>query len=188
MPWNRVLGVIFPQLLKKFPSFYGSKGSLQHSQNSTSSPYPQADQSKHAPIEFLKILLNIILPSTSLSSKWFLSVRFAHHNPVSTSPVVPICATCLAYLTQFDFLNPPNIWQGYISWNSLLCYFLQSPVISSHLGPNIFFSTLFLKTLNLCSSCNTRGQVLHTYNTTEKITILHIFILILWITNGKTKY
>ena len=112
MPWNRVLGVIFPQLLKKFPTFYGSKSSLQHSQNRTGSPYPQADQSNHAPIEFLKVRVNIILPSTPMSSKWSLSVRFPHHKPVKTSPVVPIRATCLAYLFLFDFRNPPMFGKG----------------------------------------------------------------------------
>jgi len=56
---------------------------------------------------FQKIHLNIILPSTSGSPQWFLSLRFPHQNPVHTSP--PIRATWPAHFILFD-LPPAQNW------------------------------------------------------------------------------
>jgi hypothetical protein len=63
---------------------------------------------------------------------------------------------------------------------SSLCSFLRSPVISSLLGPNILLNTLrvFSNTLNLRSSLNVSGQVLHPYKTTGKIIFLYILMSI----------
>jgi len=77
------------QLVKKFPAFHRTQRfitaltSVRHLSLSWAisiqSPPPQS--------HILKTHLNIILPSKSGSSKWYLSLRFTHQNPAYASPL-----------------------------------------------------------------------------------------------------
>ena len=63
----------------------------------------------HTPTShFHKIHLNIILPSTSGSPKWSLSLRFPQHNPVYTSPLSHACYMPLSSHSSL-FHHPHNI-------------------------------------------------------------------------------
>jgi hypothetical protein len=66
----------------------------------------------HAPTShFLKIQLNIIFPSMSRFSKWSLSLKFPHRNPVYASPLPHVCF--MSHLSHSSrFYHPNNIGRG----------------------------------------------------------------------------
>ena len=116
-----------------------------------------------------------IFPSTPGFSKWSLSLRFPHQNPVCNS-YPPIHVTCPLPSHYSRFYHPNNIGWGLQIIK--LFVFIHSPVTSSLLGPNILLSNLFSNTLSLRSSRNVSDQFSHPYKTTGKIKVQDILIFI----------
>ena len=84
-----------------------------HSHMPGTCPYPEPARFSSRPnISFLTIHLNIIIPSTSGSSKWSRSFRFPHKNPVYASPFrhtwympCPSHSSRFSHLHNFHFTN-----------------------------------------------------------------------------------
>ena len=114
-----------------------------------------------SPSHFVKIHLNIILPSTPGSSKWSLSLRFPHQKP------------CMHLSFRPYVLHAQHI--------AFLCSFLHSPVTPPLLRPNIILNTL------LSNTPSVRHQVPNPHKTAVKIIVLFISISYFWIANWNTK-
>ena len=109
-------------------------GSLPPLQEPATCPYPEPDKSSACPTaHFLKMHLNIILSSKPGSSKWSLSLRFPHQNPVGTSFLPHACYMPRPSHSQFDLSN--NIgWRVQII-GLLIMLFSPSPYYLLPLRP-----------------------------------------------------
>ena len=115
----------------------------------------------HTPAShFLKIHLNIILPSKPGSPKWPLSLRFPYQNPVYASPLPNRCYTpCPSHSFLID--QPQNIWWRVRDHKAHCHAVFSTPVTSPFLGSNIILSTIFSNTLSWHSSLVVRDQASH---------------------------
>jgi hypothetical protein len=102
----------------------------------------------HGPTShFLKTNLNIILPSTPGSSKWCLSHRFPHQNPVYASPLTHTCymhrpwLPCnkikFTYPTASVVLFKKKYTSGYFSRRYFDYVNITFPILSIHNSLNI---------------------------------------------------
>ena len=147
--------------------------SLPHSQVPATCPDPEPAQiSPYPTSHFLKIHLNIILPTT-LSSPSDLFPSGFPTNTLHTSFFSHIVSTCPAHLI-LDVITRTILSKEYRSLSSTLCNFLHSPVTSSLLDPNILLSILFWNTLNLSSTLKVSDQVTHPYKRTGKFIFLNV--------------
>ena len=137
------------------------EGSLPHSQVPATCPYPEPARSSPYP--------HIPLPEGPPYyyppiEAWNLQVvsfpRVSPPNSVYIS-AFSIRATCPTHLILNDFITRKTFGEQYRSLSCPFFRFLQSPVTTSLLGPNIFLSILFSNTLSLSSSLNVSDQVSH---------------------------
>jgi hypothetical protein len=113
------------------------KGSLPYSQHPATNPFPEPDESSPhlpTPIPFRSVLILSLHLSPGLSNDLF-------HSRLPTKILYtfltsPKCATWSAHLIFLDLIIP-IFHEEYRLWSSSLCDFLESPVTSSHWGPNI---------------------------------------------------
>jgi len=93
---------------------------------------------------FLKICLNIILPSMPGLRNGLFPSGFPNKT-LYTPLFYPIRATCPVHHIPLNFITRIMLSEKYRSHSYSLCSFLHSPVTSSLLGRNILLSTLFSK-------------------------------------------
>ena len=128
--WNRLLPekLTGPQLVKKFPAFYGTRRfiTVYTSGRHLSLSWASSIQSM-PPFPFLKIHFHIIFPSIPRSSKWFFYLQVPHQNPVCTSPVPHMCHIIHScHSSWFD--HPNHIWWGVEIMKLLQFHFVKIPL------------------------------------------------------------
>lgn len=132
------------------------------------------------PLPWATLIQSILSHCISVISNWiFQSMHRAFKFPFSPKlsmnfSLSPIRMSCITNLTLRDLVIV--MCNEYKFWNSLLCFFSQTPITFSHLGPKVIRNTLFLNTFSLYPSLNVRNQISHAYKTAAKIMLLYILM------------
>jgi hypothetical protein len=134
-----------------------------------------------APSNFLELHFNITIPYTPRSSKWSLSLRFPHPNPVRISSVSHMCHMPRPSQPSW-FDHPTNIWWGV---RVIKLLFMQSCPFPCY---PVFLSTLCSNTLSQRSSFNVRDQDSHPYKTTGKIPLVYLDLNIFGLQTGRQNF
>jgi len=114
------------------------EGSLPHSQQPATSPYPEPARSSPYPPHPTSWRSNIIL--SSHLHLGLPSGLFPSGFPTKTlyTPLLSLIrATCPGHLILLDLITRAILGEQYRSLSTSLCSFLLFPVTSSPLGPNI---------------------------------------------------
>jgi hypothetical protein len=133
------------QLVKKFPTFYGTRRiitafkSARHLSLSWASPI-QSIPPHPTSWRFILILSSHLLVGLP-------SGPFTHQNPVHAT-LFPQ-PSYMRLLSHSRFYHPHNM-----GWRLQIMTFFHTPITSSLLGPNILLNTLFPNTLSLRFSLN----------------------------------
>ena len=114
--------LIDSQLVKKFPTFYGSWRLVTTFPRDCKLSLSWAINPVHAPpSHFQEFRLNIVIPSRPGSSKWSPSLRFLHQNPVRTTSLPHTCYMPRpSHSSWFD--HPNNVWWGVQNIKLLIMY------------------------------------------------------------------
>ena len=176
-PGSRVLleKVTIPQLIKKFPAFYETQRFI--------AAFARAKSIQSmSPSHVLKISSNIILPPTPRISKWFfLSVL---PNWILYAPLMShINATFPSYFILLDLIIRIIVGEQYTSLSSALCILIHFPATSFFAGRNTYS-----RTPSAYVSPSMRSAKFHTHTKQrDKIIVLCMLILKVWIANWKTE-